>query len=139
MKEYRTSDYIRKIFKIEKNSMRTGLTQYYKRFPADRDKTIKPSDLICRTMTLADIKQDYLDTIVKLAEKIETRNEPLLRSQPQSVAAAIVYFFLCLNPKIKKEAGLTKTKFAKKVMISDITITKLAKELVKITGANVKI
>ena len=53
------------------------------------------------------------------------------RSNPQSVAAAIVWLYLCLNPEVKAEHHLSKSLYAKRVSLSEITISKLAKESLK--------
>ena len=54
------------------------------------------------------------------------------RSTPQSVAAATIYFYLCLFPEYKEELGLSKAKFAEKAKLSDIIISKLCIEMASI-------
>ena len=78
-------------------------------------------------------------SIFKIAKGLEGVDTCLNRSSPQSVASAIVYFYLCLFPKLKTELGLTKTKFAKDVKLSDITISKLVKKIAEIKGMKIEI
>jgi transcription initiation factor TFIIIB Brf1 subunit/transcription initiation factor TFIIB len=126
--EYRTSDYIRGLFELDKKNMSAGLSRYYEVFPEARNLEIRPVDLIRWILTLTGIKISHYRKIVKIAQYLEGSSQLLERSSPQSVASAIVYFYLCLHPKYKHELGLTKNRFADKTMLSDITVGKLVKE-----------
>ena len=79
-------------------------------------------------MIRTDINFSHLRRINKLCHYLENRSALLNRSNPQSVAAAIVYLYLCLEPEYKEKLGMSKIKFAHIVNLSDITITKLGKE-----------
>lgn len=131
--EYRTSDYIRNKFDLSKKNMSAGLTRYYEVFTEDREKNIKSEDLLVWLLTLTGVEKKYYQDIVQISRYLENSSKLLKRSSPQSVAAAVIYFYLCLNPEYKSKLGLTKNKFADKVMLSDITITKLVNEACSIS------
>lgn len=130
--EYRTSDEIGKLFNIKKKSLKEGFDKYYEFFPEAATQYIDAKHLIRPIMIKANINFSHLRRINRLCDFLENRSPLLNRSNPQSVAAAIVYLYLCLEPEYKKQLGMSKTKFADIVNLSDITITKLGKESQKI-------
>ncbi len=137
-KDYRTSDEVRNLFGLTRNDMSGGLKKYFEKFPADRSKTTTPQDMIRRTMKNAKIEdQEHYKKVVSLARILEKSDPTINRSNPQSVAAAIVYLYLCINPKLKEKFGITKTKYAKDVKLSDITISKLVKKAAEILQINI--
>ncbi len=126
--EYRTSDFIRKMFKLTKKEMSSGLTTYHAVFPESRTKEIKPSNLIKWILSLVGIPDEHYRKIKIITSYMEDASVLLKRSSPQSVASAVIYFYLCLNMPLKSSLKLTKNRFAEKVLLSDITVTKLVKE-----------
>lgn len=131
--EYRTSDYIRNKFDLSKKNMSAGLTRYYEIFIEDRNRNIRSEDLLVWLLTLTGVEKKYYQNIVQISRYLENSSKLLKRSSPQSVAAAVIYFYLCLNPDYKLKLGLTKNKFAEKALLSDITITKLVNEACNIS------
>jgi len=96
---------------------------------------IKPSDLVKRIMLLAKMSfVPHYKYIVRMTKCFENVNTTLNRSSPQSVAAAVVYLYICLSPELKESMAATKTKFAQDVNISEMTITKLVRQLSAIVG-----
>lgn len=144
--DIRTSDEVRKMFTgatghrdvLSKQEMSDGLRRYHSEFKGDRTQCIKPSDLIRRTMHLTKITFDHYKYILRIAKCLDGVDCTLNRSSPQSVASAIVYLYLCFNPDVKTSLGLTKTRFAKEVKLSDITISKLVKKSAEILGLQVE-
>jgi hypothetical protein len=129
---------------LSKKDMSAGLTKYYEKFPEDRTTHVKPENLIRRIISLAEIDNEHYRPILALTKYLDGTSSLLNRSNTQSVAAAIVYLYLCINPDYKQTAGLTKIVFAKKIKLSDITIIKLAKEAYKVAmddddSANIKL
>jgi transcription initiation factor TFIIIB Brf1 subunit/transcription initiation factor TFIIB len=130
-----TADEIRALFDLTKQEMSVGLTHYHATFPEDRTKHLNPQDLIKRVMTRMKISYaKHYRHILRIARCLDRTDRTLIRSNPASVAAAIVYFYICLTPKLKKQIGFTKTKFARQMKLSDITITKLVKQAAIIIG-----
>jgi transcription initiation factor TFIIIB Brf1 subunit/transcription initiation factor TFIIB len=144
--DIRTSDEVRKMFTgatghrdvLSKQEMSDGLRRYHSVFKGDRTQCIKPSDLIRRTMHLTKITFDHYKYILRIAKCLDGVDCTLNRSSPQSVASAVVYLYLCFNPEVKTSLGLTKTRFAKEVKLSDITISKLVKKSAEILGLQVE-
>ena len=131
--EYRTSDYVRNLFKLTKKNMSGGLSRYYRAFPDARTKHTHPENLLRWILTLTGVNQSHYRKIVQISRYLENSSRLLKRSSPQSVASAIVYFYLCLHPEYKSELGLTKNRFAEKALLSDITVTKLVREAANIS------
>lgn len=130
-----TADEIRAMFDLTKQEMSVGLTHYHATFPEDRVKNLNPQDLVQRVMTKMKIAYaPHYKYILRIARCLFKTDRILTRSNPASVAAAIVYFYICLTPALKKQIGFTKTKFARQMKLSDITITKLVKQAALIIG-----
>ena len=130
-----TADEVRGMLDLTKQEMSVGLTHYHATFPEDRTKHLNPQDLIQRVMTRMKINRaKHYKYILRIARCLDKTDRTLIRSNPASVAAAIVYFYICLTPTLKKQLDFTKTKFARKMKLSDITITKLVKQAALIIG-----
>ena len=136
--EYRTSDYIRDLFNISRKQMSGGITKYYDTFPGARTIETRPEDLIRWILLRAGVSQEHYRKIVQICRYLENSSRLLKRSSPQSVASAVVYFYLCLNPEYKSQLGLTKNTFAEKALLSYITVTKLVKEAAEISNCLVE-
>jgi hypothetical protein len=146
--ESRITTELGKLFGIQRRDIKDGLQKYYETFPDETNKYIKPINLIPQIMIKSHIPYEYQNKIKKLCSYLENKSELLNRSTPQSVAASIVYLYLCLNTSkdnldksksapsgaisLLEKLGLDKFKFAEMVNLSDITITKLGKESQKI-------
>jgi transcription initiation factor TFIIIB Brf1 subunit/transcription initiation factor TFIIB len=135
--DIRTSDEVRHLFGLSKCDMSIGLTKYFRAFPGDRTKHIHPSDMIRRIMNLVKIDISHYKGILRIAKCLENADDTLNHSSPQSVASAIVYLYLCLTPTLKESLGMTKTKFATKVALSDITISKLVRRVAEILNCQI--
>lgn len=143
--EFRTAAYIRNLFgpSLTQKGMSSGLHKYYVAYSDDRQKTITPQNLVSWIMKLANVGQELGPTgaehhkrIMQLADYLTGSSVIIKRGNPQSIAAAIVYFYLGLFPDYKQELGLTKVEFAKRVQLSDITISKIVSDIVKTTCAD---
>lgn len=130
--DLRCANTIQRMFGISRKEMTKGITLYLAAFPEERVKILSPRDLLFATIKKIGIDVSHYRTLVRISKCLEGVDATLNRSSPQSVAAAIVYLYLCLNPALKKSLDLTKTKFAKQVDVSDITIGKLVKRSVEI-------
>jgi len=137
--EYRTIDHIRIMFGITKKTMTEGIRKFSAVFPDLKNNYIQPENLIRWIMKLTGIGEEHYKAIITLTKYFRNSSETLKRSSPQSVASAIIYFYLCLYKDYRKQLGLTKNKFAEKAQLSDITITKLAREAANIANCNIQI
>lgn len=134
MDDNRTSDEIRNLYGIPKKKMSEGVRKYLEVFREARVKLLKPEDLIRRILPKAGIQFSHYKNILQICKQVENRSSMIEQSQPQSVAAAIVYLYLCMHPQYKKELGLTTTVYAQKVGLSDMTVNKLTNEASEIVG-----
>jgi transcription initiation factor TFIIIB Brf1 subunit/transcription initiation factor TFIIB len=135
--DFRTADEVRKMFNhLSKQEMSDGLSRYHMTFPEDRTKHARPVDLVRRIMHLTSVDIRHYPTIVTIAKHLENADMTLNHSSPQSVASAVVYLYLCLRPDYKEKLGLTKTKFAQKVGLSEITISKLVKRAADVANCH---
>lgn len=136
--ECRPSDFFRDKFGLTKKDMSDGFTEYHETFPDSRTVNIKPMNLLRWIMSLVEIPHDqHYDAIKTIAEFTADATTLLKRSSPQSVASAVVYFYVCLNPHLKLQLKLSKNKFADKVKLSDITVSKLVKEMEELAQCKV--
>ncbi len=137
--QVRTATHIRDFFDLKQKAMSRGLLEYSKTFPEDRTTTTNPENLIQWQMRLSGIHKDHYEKILTITKYLKGTSQILLRSNPQSVSAAILYFYLCLNLGYKKELGLTKKQFAERVNLSDITITKLVHEAARVSRCQIQV
>lgn len=148
--EYKTADDIRKLFKnssdITKKNMSYGLSKYYQMFKEDRVKHISPEKVLPKIMELAHVEEKFYPELLTTIQLLRTSNSSYglyHQSSPQCIASAVVYHFLSLdkkdhrlqsNPKTSEALQLpkiTKSDFSKLVGLSEITISKLNKEIEK--------
>lgn len=137
--EYRTATHIRNCFDLSQKDMSRGLQEYFKTFPEDRNGCTEPEDLIRWQMSLAGVHISHYASIRKIAEYLKQSSQNFTRSNPQSVSASILYYYLCLNKEYKDELGITKKNFANKIGLSEITINKLVTEIIRVTKYPVEI
>jgi len=127
--EYRTTDYVRGLFNLSKKQISEGLSAYYTAFPEDRTNHTTREKLIPWIMKLTGVGQSHYRRILAIATYLNNKSSLIQRSNPQSATAGIIFFYLCITPELKNELGLNKSTFAEKAMLSDITITKIVKEI----------
>lgn len=139
--ECRTNDYIRNLFDLSRRDMSRGIKEYQKVFPDSRSIEIRPHDLVKWIFSLTHIERDHYQNVIRILDYIHKTSEVLNRSTSQSVANAVIFFYLSMtqNQEYKEKLGLTKTAYAEKVDLSEITISKLVKEIEAITQIQVKI
>ena len=136
--EFRTSNYIKDLFKIKQKEMNYGISMYMKAFPKSRFESITIEKLLPWIMKLTGVDPSHYNHILKLTQLLEKSSKIIKRCNPQLAAATIIFFYLCLKRDYMKQIGITKTIFAKKAKISEITIIKIVKEIVSITQADIK-
>lgn len=121
----RTAKYVQNILGISQKSMSSGMKEYYNAFPEDRCNHTTPIHLIPWVMTRTKVPMIHFRRIKIISEYLMKASSLIERSTPQSVAAATVFFYLTIFPNIKDELSITKSKFAEKAGLSDVTMSKL--------------
>ena len=131
--EYRTLDYIRNLFGLKQRAMSYGLQMYLETFPEVRTNHITPEKLISWIMRLTGVDESHHRRISSIAKYFEATSKILERSTTSTIAASIVFFYLCMNQEYKNQIGMTKRVFASKVKISEISLIKTVREMVDIS------
>lgn len=135
LQEHRTVDQIRNMFDLSKQDFSGGMTRYYEIFKDDRTRHTEPEDLLKMVLNLTGISRTRYNEIYTLMKDVQTKSRALSNSSPMSTASSVVYFYLRTHPQYMDELGLTKRSFSNKVDLSDITVTKLTKEICKVMDA----
>jgi transcription initiation factor TFIIIB Brf1 subunit/transcription initiation factor TFIIB len=122
-----TCDSLIKIFGIDKKIGLKGLKHVNmnapKRSPV-RTTYITPVHLLEDILNKFDANTEKKKQVIDLYDKIKNKSERIKRSRPQSVAASLVYYWICL-----KEIDINIKKYSEIVELSVLTINKLAKEI----------
>ena len=72
-------------------------------------------------------KEEHIQEVVDIYEKIKNKSSKINRSRPLSISASIIYYWIR-----KTKRDITLKEFSSKISLSDLTITKLSKEIAKI-------
>ena len=72
---------------------------------------------------------DQKNEVIELYRRTKNRSSKLNRARPQSVAAALTYYWICL-----KKMDISIKKFAQKADLSELTINKNAREVSIVLG-----
>ena len=123
-----TSEYILNKFNITIHVFFQSVVKYMNAFPEARSYSITPTQLLPWMMKLAGIDQFHWESITEVCQLLENYSK---RAYPQSVAGAVIYLYLCLNPEYMKQPGLTRESFAKKVQLTPYNVIKTAREMAR--------
>ena len=67
--------------------------------------------------------------VIEIYNKIKNKSSKINRSRPQSISAGITYYWVST-----KNIDISLKDFAKKVELSELTISKIAKEIAEVLG-----
>lgn len=122
-----TCDSLIEIFNLDRKSGLKGLKYVNMNAPKKspvRTTYITPIHLLDELMDKFNANQEKKKEVLDLYEKIKNKSEKLKRSRPQSTAASLVYYYICL-----KKLNINIKEFSEKVKLSILTISKLSKEI----------
>jgi hypothetical protein len=88
---------------------------------------ISPSHIICDIMSKFLSTTEQQDEVCKIYESIFNRSSKLNRARPQSVASAVIYYWICLN-----SVKITLAEFASITNLSELTIKKNKNEVERV-------
>ena len=77
---------------------------------------------------------DQKKEVVELYNLVKGKSAKINRSRPQSVAAGLAFFWICKNSK-----NITIKEFSKTVKLSELTVSKVTKEISAILGIKISI
>jgi len=115
------------IFNLSKKSSLKGMKTVNVNAPKDskiHTTFITPVHLISDIMEKFKCTPDQKKEVVNLYRRTKNRSSKLNRARPQSVASALIFYWVCL-----KKLNITLKEFAKKADLSELTINKNAKEV----------
>jgi len=118
------------VFKLERRIGLRGLKMVALNAPKHsklRKTRITPKDLVKEAMKKFNASDAQITDVINLYGKIENRSSMLNRSRPQSVAAGLTYYYILMKHK-----DITLKDFTKEVNLSELTVTKITKEISKV-------
>jgi transcription initiation factor TFIIIB Brf1 subunit/transcription initiation factor TFIIB len=116
-----------KIFELNKKASLKGFKYVNLNAPKDsliHTTYITPVNLVEDIMDIFNSTKEQKQEIIHIYEKIKNKSSKINRSRPQSIASALVYFWISY-----KNIDISIKDFAKKVSLSELTIVKLAREI----------
>lgn len=127
---------LREKFGLTKKEASKGLT-FYNLNKTDKKKKpiyISPISFIPRIMQKFNANNFHIDKVTDLYNKIHNRSKLLNRSNPQSVISGLVYYYFRLIG-----GNINCPKFSKMVKLSDITISRISKNISEILKTTDKV
>lgn len=128
----KTTDYVRGLFGIRRKCISYGIKVYLTVNPEERTRLTEPKDLLGDIMRSVGLPEKHKSRILCMIEYYNQTSSSLTRCGPQSVTSALIWFYICINPEFKSRINLTKTGFCEKAGLSEITITRIAREALTI-------
>ena len=126
---------IRDKFSLSKKEFSKGLIHYNLHKKDKNPPTyISPTSFIPRIMTKFNTNEYHINKVNELYEKIKDKSKLLNRSNPQSVISGLIFYYFKLIG-----GNINSLKFSKIVNLSDITVTKISKNISEILGTTDKI
>ncbi len=125
-----TVESLQVIYPLDRRVMLKGMKHVSLHAPKDsafRTTYITPVEIIDEVMTKLNATKDHKAEVVSIYEKVKNRSSVVNRSKPQSVAAGLVYYYIT-----KQNKRIAMKDFTKVVALSEMTITKLVKEIERI-------
>ena len=134
-----THENLIEIFGLSRKTSLKGLKHVNLNVPKDspiHTTYITPINLIEDIMDKFKASDLQKKEVIDLYYKIKNKSSKINRSRPQSISSGLVYFWISLKDiDISTTSNSTSLKeFAKKVNLSELTISKIAKEISDILG-----
>lgn len=115
------------IFNLDRKTGLRGLKFVNLNIPKEsiiNSSHITPANLVEDIMNKFYATDDQKAEVIALYHLIRNKSSKINRSRPQSIAAALIYFWILENKK-----KITTKEFVEKVGLSELTVTRLAKEI----------
>ena len=130
--KHQTPENLIKLFGLDRKNGLKGLKIVNVNAPKDSQihtSYITPEHLVQDIMDKFKATPTQKAEVVELYSQIKNKSSKLNRSRPQSVAAALTYYWI-----LKKKINITIKDFAAKTDLSELTINKNTKELALVLG-----
>lgn len=115
---------LKHIFKIDKKSCLKGLKHVSLNCELENDHYITPEVLIKEIMEKLLATPEQIEEVEQLHALIKNKSSKLNRSRPQSIASALVFYWIKKNNK-----GISIKQFSKEAELSELTINKIVAEI----------
>ncbi len=115
------------IFDLDRKTGLRGLKHVNLNLPKEsivHTSHITPANLVDEIMNKFSASDDQKQEVIAIYEAIKNKSSKINRSRPQSIAAGLTYFWICQNNK-----NITMKEFIDKVNLSELTITRISKEI----------
>lgn len=125
-----THEKLIKIFDLNRKTGLKGLKHVNLNAPKDskiHTTYITPINLVEELMDKFSASDEQKIEVINLYNQIKNKSSKLNRCRPQSVSSALIYYWICL-----KGLDITIKDFTKKADLSELTITKIAKEIAEV-------
>jgi len=119
-----------RIFELSRKLGLKGLKYVSLHAPKDSNihvTYITPINLIDDIMDKFRATDEQKNEVIDLYNKIKNKSSKINRSRPQSISAGITYYWVST-----KNIDISLKEFAKKVELSELTISKIAKEIAEV-------
>lgn len=119
-----------KIFKLDRKNALKGLKHVNLNIPRDsviHTTYITPINLVEDIMDKFNATSEHKKEVRELYERIANKSSKINRARPQSIAAGLVFFWICY-----KGLEISIKDFASKTDLSELTITKISREISEI-------
>ena len=123
MKDVKEPQYIGDLIHANQKEMRKGMKFYYMNNP-ERSYTITAMDLVPHVLEKSKTFISNHDEISTIYDYVKERSEMISRSNPYSIACALVYYTL-----VKSNQVFDKDHFCEQVGRCPMTISKIYKEI----------
>jgi len=120
---------LNKKFKLKKKEITKGIRSFQMKCSSRKNASPQTCHerIIPQIMRLFDMGQTDIENVVKLYNKIKNKSSVLTRPSPCSVSSGLVFYYLgSIGKKISSK------EFSSKVNFSELTISRIAKEVAKI-------
>lgn len=127
-----TCEKLQEVFKLDKKVILRGLKFVSLNVPKDshiRTSHITPIELIDDIVTRVGITSDEKKQITEIYTLVKNKSSLLNRARPQSFAAGLIYYWILENNK-----DVNIKDFIKKVKLSELTVSKISKEINRIVN-----
>lgn len=131
LKKHKTSEQLQKKFGIDRKAISQGITYYKLRIPREyfQHEEVSAKHYIPEIMQKLNIKQEHIDRVIKLYDKIKDSCPVIHRSNPQSISKAIVFYYLR-----RVNCNISIIRYSRIVCLSDVILFRLSSEISRILG-----
>ena len=126
-----TFDDLITLFGLERKSGLKGVKYVNLKTPKEFKKNISHithQDLLKKIMNTFGAKESQIQEVLNLYPEIQDKSEILNGSRPSSLAAGLIYYWICKNNKLV----ITSKEFADEVKLSELTIRKIYIEISRV-------